>query len=172
MTKKCNRLGLCLKKGVFPLPITARQAVSDQKCLNVFFSDRRTRRHWALTEHCVFRPVGTIQILQKWKFMSFSKFSREREQMSVFIDTLITQHPYLFEADSVPIHRKRSVNRPPAKNLRGTPWGRIIRDPEVRDPSSRLGRLFRLHFRMPFDLFEEGLVPLVRGPFFSLEDQD
>ena len=42
----------------------------------------------------------------------------------------------------------------------------MIRDPEVRDPSSRLGRLFRLRFRMPFDLFEEGLVPLVRRAGF------
>ena len=86
----------------------------------------------------------------------------------MFIGGLITNHPHLFESNPVPTARNRSVKRPLAKNLWGTPWGRMIRDPEVRDPSSRLGRLFRLRFRMPFDLFEEGLLPLVRrAGFFS-----
>ena len=86
--------------------------------------------------------------------------------MRVILDTLITQQPHLLEFVPSPIQRNRSAKRPPAKNLWGTPWGRMIRDPEVKDPHSRLGRLFRLRFRMPFDLFEEGLVPLVRRAGF------
>ena len=47
------------------------------------------------------------------------------------------------------------------KNYWQTAWGLMLRDPEVQVPTSRLGKLFRLRFRMSWDLFHNYLLPMV-----------
>ena len=39
-------------------------------------------------------------------------------------------------------------------NFAETNWGKLIRDPQVRDPTSKKGNLFRRRFRVPFGIFE------------------
>ena len=134
------------EKGEFSFLVAGRQAISDTECPKILFFLLRTSRQRGLSQQ-------GFRNHERHIFMSFSKFSRGREDMRVILDTLITQQPHLLEFVPSPIQRNRSAKRPPAKNLWGTPWGRMIRDPEVKDPHSRLGRLFRLRFRMPFDLF-------------------
>lgn len=41
-----------------------------------------------------------------------------------------------------------------------TTWGKLVNDPEVNDPKSASGKVFRRRFRLPFPLFKEVLVPL------------
>jgi hypothetical protein len=41
-----------------------------------------------------------------------------------------------------------------------SPWGVLIRHPEVSDPTSLSGTKFRLRFRVPFSLFNDVLIPM------------
>ena len=43
-----------------------------------------------------------------------------------------------------------------------TQWGRDLRNPEVEDPDSALGKRFRLRFRVPFAMYKEILLPMCR----------
>ena len=39
-----------------------------------------------------------------------------------------------------------------------TPWGVMLRHPDINNPTTKLGRLFRRRFRVPFPIFDEILV--------------
>ena len=62
------------------------------------------------------------------------------------------------EGEEVPERRKRKSpeHREEFKNIdyTKTNWGKMIRNPLVKDPNSRFGKLFRRRFRVPFQLFE------------------
>ena len=38
-------------------------------------------------------------------------------------------------------------------NYDETPWAKMLQNPAVHDPSTRLGKCFRLRFRVPYPLF-------------------
>ena len=53
--------------------------------------------------------------------------------------------------------RKRKSRSHPA--YENSVWGQMLRDPELQLPGSRVARLFRRRFRVPYAVFKEILVP-------------
>ena len=43
-----------------------------------------------------------------------------------------------------------------------TQWGRDLRNPDIEDPDSTIGKRFRLLFRVPFAMYKEILLPMCR----------
>jgi hypothetical protein len=43
-----------------------------------------------------------------------------------------------------------------------TTWGRWLKSPQIRDPKSKIAKMFMLRFRVPFILFEQKIVPMCR----------
>lgn len=64
----------------------------------------------------------------------------------------------LLEEDRDPYERKKDI----ILDWWSTPWGKLVRSEEVKDPNSREGKSFRNRFRLPFNLFEV-LVDLCRN---------
>jgi hypothetical protein len=57
--------------------------------------------------------------------------------------------------------KRKKRQQLPVKHLpyfQKTQWFQIIHHPDIRDPSSTVGRLFRRRFRVPFPLFERLLL--------------
>ena len=53
--------------------------------------------------------------------------------------------------------RKRDHYKPPGVSnidFESTPWKKLINDESVKDPLSKLGKVFRRRFRVPFSVFE------------------
>ena len=44
----------------------------------------------------------------------------------------------------------------------GNPWPRILVDPKINDPTSKVAKLFRRRFRAPIEMFRE-LLQEMRG---------
>ena len=59
--------------------------------------------------------------------------------------------------------KKRRRFRKGKVNYWDTEWGQLIRSPNVRDPSSHKGKLFKRRFRVEFDLFHNRIVPMCCG---------
>jgi len=49
---------------------------------------------------------------------------------------------------------KRRRRYPDTVTFEETTWGKLIAHPDVRDPTTKLGKIFRRRFRLPFPLFE------------------
>lgn len=61
---------------------------------------------------------------------------------------------------SVQMPRKRRRYDEEPVDLWQTSWGRMLRDPDILDPYSRVSKKFQRRFRCPFLLFRDVLVPL------------
>ena len=48
---------------------------------------------------------------------------------------------------------------PRKKDYWQTPWGIMLNDPSIKDPTSRIAKLFKRRFRLSFHLFAHWLVP-------------
>jgi len=64
--------------------------------------------------------------------------------------------------DGIELEPPRRRQRTPAVDYTQTTWYRWMMDPSIEDENSRLGKLFRLRFRMPYLMFRDYLIPLVR----------
>ena len=66
----------------------------------------------------------------------------------------------------VPRHRNgRNIKRRATwvkKDYLETQWGLDMRNPDIEDPDSALGKKIRLRFRVPFAMFKEILLPMCR----------
>ena len=81
-----------------------------------------------------------------------------------FIRDLIYENPTAFlpeeilspELELTPILRRE--NREIKRNYWETPWGRLMLNPGVSNPRSKVAKEFRRKFRVPFPLFRDVLV--------------
>ena len=53
--------------------------------------------------------------------------------------------------------------RPTKVDYWQTNWGKMLRDPTIEDEESKVGKKFRLRFRLPYMVFSQHLVPLVKN---------
>ena len=95
--------------------------------------------------------------------MSLSVFSRESFDEREFVEEWVRGYCHLFEEIPPEIVQKRSRSSGPRIDYRQTAWWAMLEDPAVRDPLSRVGKLFRLRFRTPWDLYHNQLSPMVRA---------
>ena len=59
--------------------------------------------------------------------------------------------------------KKRRVARSPRLiDFSVTKWGALLADPNTRVPNTYQGKLFRRRFRVPFQVFDEVLLPMCR----------
>jgi len=93
--------------------------------------------------------------------MALSKFASERQLIEDLIVEHITQNAHLYLPEPVSVDGIRSRFKLPKTNNWDTTWGRMLADPETQVPTSRAGKLFRLRFRVPWDLVNNFLVPMV-----------
>ncbi len=95
--------------------------------------------------------------------MSLCVFSRESFDEREVTEEWVRGYSHLFEEDPPEIEQKRSRSRGPRIDYRQTAWWAMLQDPDVQDPLSRVGKLFRLRFRTPWDLYHNELLPMVRA---------
>ena len=95
--------------------------------------------------------------------MSLSVFSRESFDEREFVEEWVRGYIHLFEVNPPEIEQKRSRKRGPRIDYRQTAWWGMLQDPEVQNPLSKVGKLFRLRFRAPWDLYHNELLPMVRA---------
>ena len=95
--------------------------------------------------------------------MSLCVFSRESFDEREFTEEWVRGYAHLFEKDPPEIEQKRSRSRGLRIDYRQTAWWAMLQDPDVQDPLSRVGKLFRLRFRTPWDLYHNELLPMVRA---------
>ena len=93
--------------------------------------------------------------------MALSAFSRDFDDLRRLVEEWVRGNPRLFVPEPPRIEQIRGRKRGPPKNYWRTVWGLMLRDPEVQIPTSRLGKLFRLRFRMSWDLYHNHLLPMV-----------
>ena len=55
--------------------------------------------------------------------------------------------------------KRRKLNYP---DLWETKWGRMLRNPDLSDPSSYYAKKFRRKFRCPYPFFHATIVPICR----------
>ena len=92
--------------------------------------------------------------------MSLSVFSRESFDEREFVEEWVRGYCHLFEEIPPEIEQKGQG----VEVLESTTsWWAMLEDPAVRDPLSRVGKLFRLRFRTPWDLYHNQLLPMVRA---------
>ena len=77
------------------------------------------------------------------------------------IEGWVRGHPHLFGPEPPRIEQIRARKRGGQKDYWQTAWGHMLRDPEVQVPTSRVGKLFRLRFRMLSELYHNHLLPMV-----------
>ena len=51
-------------------------------------------------------------------------------------------------------------------------WGRMLKDPNLEDPNSRVAKLFRRRFRIPYSVFEFIVSQCKAKNLFSADFQD
>ena len=93
--------------------------------------------------------------------MALSKFASERQLIEDLIVDHITQNCHLYLPEPVSVDCIRPRVKLPKLNYWDTNRGRMLTNPETQIPTSRAGKLFRLRFRVPWDLFNNFLVPMV-----------
>ena len=76
--------------------------------------------------------------------------------MEKFVLDLINQDIKTLEEkldsqDKIP--KRRRLATEDLTNFWDTPWGKLIQHPDVRDPATKTGKIFRRRFRLPFPLF-------------------
>ncbi len=54
---------------------------------------------------------------------------------------------------------KRTRRTEPRPNYWSSTWGRMLRNPQLQDSSSKVSRKFRRRFRVPYVLFKDVIVP-------------
>ncbi len=91
------------------------------------------RRLNALTDHS-----RSVDVVHKWL---------KSDEGTAFIDSIIQP------GDEIQISIRRR-EPPAAVDYADTPWAKILNDSRVKDPTTKLGKQFRLRFRVPFQLFE------------------
>ena len=91
------------------------------------------RRLNALTDHS-----RSVDVVHKWL---------KSDEGTAFIDSIIQP------GDEIQISIRRR-EPPAAVDYVDTPWAKMFNDSRVKDPTSKLGKQFRLRFRVPFQLFE------------------
>ena len=64
--------------------------------------------------------------------------------------------------ESLPPRKKPRGFYGRCKDVWDTNWGKMLRNPDVKDPTSRIGRLFRRRFRVDYELFDDLLVPICK----------
>jgi hypothetical protein len=67
----------------------------------------------------------------------------------------IIDNPDLFQEEP---KKRRKTER--ITDYENTSWGRMLADPATRDPTTYLGKLFRRRYRLPFQVFDEILLPM------------
>ena len=68
------------------------------------------------------------------------------EAMSMFPDLVMANNP--------------TKKRPEKVDFWQSNWGVMILHPDVRDPGTKLGKLFRRRFRVPFFIFENTILSI------------
>ena len=71
----------------------------------------------------------------------------------------IESHPSEFIDIDELIQDKPPKIFPPKKDYWQTPWGQMLQDPLIHDPNSKIAKLFKRRFRMPFPMFMNWFVP-------------
>ena len=93
--------------------------------------------------------------------MALSVFSRDFDDLRRLVEVWVRGNPRVFVPEPPRIEQIRGRKRGPPKNYWQTAWGLMLRDPEVQQvPTSRLGKLFRLRFRMSWDIYHNYLLPM------------
>ena len=85
--------------------------------------------------------------------------------LRTYVEELIRKRPYsLFQE---PFNLELGISPPrlgrvtrPRANLWESVWGKMLLHPDIDNPTSRVSKLFRRRFRVPYDLFKNCLVPL------------
>jgi len=93
--------------------------------------------------------------------MSLSKFASEEQIVEDLIVGHISRNAHLYMPNDMPEVGKQPRFKSSKTDYWDSTWGRMLVDPETQDPSSRAGKLFRLRFRLPWELFNNFLVPMV-----------
>jgi hypothetical protein len=92
--------------------------------------------------------------------MSFSKY----EDLSTnFANDIIK--PWLsdnWEEFLVDDSKKLKRSNRAKVNYWDTTWGRWLTNPLIKNPNSKLAKIFMLRFRVPFILFQEKILPMCR----------
>ena len=73
------------------------------------------------------------------------------------VASFIEENPFLFN-DVFNDETNTRDGRENKKNYWTTPWGVMLRHPDIKNPTTKLGRLFRRRFRVQFPIFDEILV--------------
>jgi len=97
--------------------------------------------------------------------MSFSKPISGEDPIVVTVNDWIYKNWQLFvrrDDSSMAFKPPRRRRRTEQIDYTQTQWYRWINDPTVEDEGSKIGKLFRLRFRMPFLMFRDVLIPMVR----------
>ena len=72
----------------------------------------------------------------------------------------ITSNPQLFlDDESLCSSESKKRHRTEKKSYWESKWGLMIQDPKINNPKSRIAKLFRRRFRVPFRLFNKLIVP-------------
>lgn len=87
------------------------------------------------------------------------------------VDDLWDDGPFVIEEPEVPRKRRRRP-KVSADDLEQSPWGKMLRDPNISDPDSYVGMKFRVRFRTPYPVFAEIVVPMCvqRNVFRTIRD--
>jgi hypothetical protein len=78
------------------------------------------------------------------------------------IEAYVESHPQLYMPALSSAKRKRGKQRTPSRDYSNHQWMIDISHPDVSDPSTYKGKLFRRRFRVPFTLFADTIVPRMR----------
>ena len=89
--------------------------------------------------------------------MSFTNF----EDLSMnFANDVIT--PWLNDNLELDDSKKLKRSSRVQVNYWDTTWGRWLTNPLIKNPNSKLAKIFMLRFRVPFILFHEKILPMCR----------
>ena len=64
------------------------------------------------------------------------------------------------EYESTKKKKKHRENIGKCKNMWDSQWGKLMRNPDVQCPNTRIGKLFRRRFRIEFKVFVNEVLPL------------
>jgi hypothetical protein len=93
-----------------------------------------------------------LQLIKAQKVMNLRRILRRNLAVALISEILPQRRIIEF--------KPREVNRRSVEQYNESAWGRLLRDPSVRNPLSVKGKLFRRRFRVPFPVFEEILSKL------------
>ena len=94
--------------------------------------------------------------------MSLSKFASQSQIIEDLIVGHITENAHLYLPSPPILDEIQPRFKSPKSSYWNTTWGRLLMDPDVQDPKSRAGKIFRLQFRLPWYLDFNFLMPSSR----------